>query len=193
MKRFKKGLIILFITFYSVFFTTSISIAKTEVIPDEAVRLRILANSDSKKDQEMKRKIRDEVNAQILTWVHDLTSFEEAKKVIQKNMPEVEKTVADILKEEKKSVSYKVEFKKSKFPTKAYGNIIYPAGTYETVLITLGEGEGANWWCVLFPPLCFLDFSTGQIKEDLFEEEAPVEVKFAIVEWVKQGLKKLTT
>ncbi|PGF24136.1 stage II sporulation protein R [Bacillus thuringiensis] len=132
------------------------------VIPKEAVRLRILANSDSDKDQALKRKVRDEVKAQIDGWVADLTSFEEARKVIQNHIPEIEKTVENTLKREGSKESFQVKFSKNvKFPTKVYGNFIYPAGEYEAVLITIGEGEGANWWCVLFPPMCFLDFSSG--------------------------------
>jgi stage II sporulation protein R len=131
-------------------------------IPDEAIRLRILANSDSAKDQELKRKVRDAVNKEINKWVADLTSFAEAKAVIQSHIDDIEQIVATVLKEENSRQTYKVEFGKVNFPTKLYGNYIYPAGQYEAILITLGEGEGANWWCVLFPPLCFLDFSNGE-------------------------------
>ena len=149
------------------------------VIPKEAVRLRILANSDSDKDQALKRKVRDEVKAQIDGWVADLTSFEEARKVIQSHVPEIEKTVANTLKKEGSKDSFQVKFSKNvKFPTKVYGNFIYPAGEYEAVLITIGEGEGANWWCVLFPPMCFLDFSSGTAvrkEEHVVKAESPEE------------------
>ncbi|MGG0300326.1 stage II sporulation protein R [Bacillus albus] len=149
------------------------------VIPKEAVRLRILANSDSDKDQALKRKVRDEVKAQIDGWVADLTSFEEARKVIQSHIPEIEKTVANTLKKEGSKDSFQVKFSKNvKFPTKVYGNFIYPAGEYEAVLITIGEGEGANWWCVLFPPMCFLDFSSGTAvrkEEHVVKAESPKE------------------
>ncbi|HDR7771096.1 stage II sporulation protein R [Bacillus cereus group sp. Bc222] len=149
------------------------------VIPKEAVRLRILANSDSDKDQALKRKVRDEVKAQIDGWVADLTSFEEARKVIQSHIPEIEKTVANTLKKEGSKDSFQVNFSKNvKFPTKVYGNFIYPAGEYEAVLITIGEGEGANWWCVLFPPMCFLDFSSGTAvrkEEHVVKAESPEE------------------
>ncbi|KAB2459026.1 stage II sporulation protein R [Bacillus sp. CH126_4D] len=149
------------------------------VIPKEAVRLRILANSDSDKDQALKRKVRDEVKAQIDGWVADLTSFEEARKVIQSHIPEIEKTVANTLKQEGSKDSFQVKFSKNvKFPTKVYGNFIYPAGEYEAVLITIGEGEGANWWCVLFPPMCFLDFSSGTAvrkEEHVVKAESPEE------------------
>ncbi|MFL1666101.1 stage II sporulation protein R [Bacillus cereus] len=149
------------------------------VIPKEAVRLRILANSDSDKDQALKRKVRDEVKAQIDGWVADLTSFEEARKVIQSHIPEIEKTVENTLKREGSKDSFQVKFSKNvKFPTKVYGNFIYPAGEYEAVLITIGEGEGANWWCVLFPPMCFLDFSSGTAvrkEEHVVKAESPEE------------------
>jgi len=132
------------------------------VIPKKAVRLRILANSDSSEDQALKRKVRDEVNAQINTWVKDLTTFEEGQKVIKSHIPDLQKTVARVIKEEGSNQPFTITYsKKVKFPTKLYGSFLYPAGDYEAVLIKLGAGQGANWWCVLFPPLCFLDFSNG--------------------------------
>ncbi|MED2942037.1 stage II sporulation protein R [Bacillus swezeyi] len=173
------------------------------VIPDEAIRLRILANSDSESDQNLKRKIRDEVNQEITKWVEDLTSMKEARQVIRSKLPEIKKIAKDAMKRENASQSVDVNFDKVSFPTKLYGNMVYPAGEYEAVLITLGEGEGANWWCVLFPPLCFLDFSNGEAvkspDEDQAEEEKTTEtdalalsgeekeedkeVKFFLVEW----------
>lgn len=148
------------------------------VIPDEAIRLRILANSDSKKDQHVKRLIRDEVNAQITTWVQELTSVEDARDVIKSNLPTLEAIAKKVMKEQGMDQIIHVDFGKVSFPTKLYGQLLYPAGEYEAVLITLGEGEGANWWCVLFPPMCFLDFSNGEaIESPMPEEEQPVEKK----------------
>ncbi|MDP7978283.1 stage II sporulation protein R [Bacillus sp. WLY-B-L8] len=171
------------------------------LIPKEAIRLRILANSDSKEDQELKRKVRDEVKAQIDGWVAELKSFEDARRVIQSRIPELEQTVAKTLKREGSKETFTVQFNKHiKFPTKVYGNFIYPAGEYEAVLVTIGKGEGANWWCVLFPPMCFLDFSSGTavkreenvvqaetIDEDDIEEN--YEQKEIVKEEVKQFLK----
>lgn len=178
------------------------------VIPEEAIRLRILANSDSDEDQALKRKIRDEVNKEITVWVEKLTSIEAARELIQSRLPEIEKIVQSVLVKENKEQEFSVDFDNVSFPTKMYGSYIYPAGDYEAILITLGEGKGANWWCVLFPPLCFLDFSNGQavqaaeIEEedksaeaektseelsalivDEEEEKEEVEVKFFLVEW----------
>ncbi|WP_053218123.1 stage II sporulation protein R [Virgibacillus senegalensis] len=166
-----------------------------QVIPDEAIRLRILANSDSDKDQDLKHLIRDRVNADITEWVGDIADIGEARKVIQNKLPEIESTVQQVLEEEGAEQTYQVEYgKKVKFPDKVYGSYIYPAGEYEAILITLGAGKGANWWCVLFPPLCFLDFSNGSTvaeeqepEEDVDEteqkEEKEVKVKFFLLEW----------
>ncbi|MCM3617996.1 stage II sporulation protein R [Sutcliffiella horikoshii] len=141
------------------------------VIPDEAIRLRILANSDSEQDQELKRKIRDRVNEEITVWVEGLTSIENAREVITGNMDEIEQIVEEVMAEEGLVQTYNVDFGRVDFPTKMYGKFIYPAGDYEAILITLGKGTGANWWCVLFPPLCFLDFSNGEATATPFEEE----------------------
>ncbi|MGE7761901.1 stage II sporulation protein R [Peribacillus sp. NPDC097895] len=134
---------------------------ETMVIPDEAIRLRILANSDTEEDQAVKRLIRDKVNQDITKWVAELTSLEDARDVITSHIPDIQATAEAVVKENGLEQSVKVDFGQAEFPTKLYGQYLYPAGEYEAVIITLGEGEGANWWCVLFPPLCFLDFSNG--------------------------------
>ncbi|MEG7283030.1 stage II sporulation protein R [Bacillus sp. 0909A] len=182
------------------------------VIPDEAIRLRILANSDRDEDQELKRHIRDAVNKEITTWVKDITSIEEARRLIRSKLPEIKEIAKETMEKEGASQSISVDFDKISFPTKLYGSMVYPAGEYEAILITLGNGEGANWWCVLFPPLCFLDFSNGEAvkeqedkeaskkqtekaledltakaekaeKEEEKEKEDDTEVKFFVVEW----------
>lgn len=142
------------------------------VIPNEAIRLRILANSDQEADQAVKRLIRDEVNRDITKWVANLTSIDEARKVITSHLDEIQATAEKVMKKEGVHESVKVNFGQAEFPTKLYGQYLYPAGKYEAVIITLGEGAGANWWCVLFPPLCFLDFSNGTaVSKSPFEEE----------------------
>lgn len=168
-----------------------------KVIPDEAIRLRILANSDKQDDQALKRKVRDEVNAAITEWVEDLTDINDARKLIEAKIPEIHDIAASVLEAENEQQALDVEYgKKVTFPAKLYGSYLYPPGEYEAVLITLGDGQGANWWCVLFPPLCFLDFSNGtsvaeaevgQSDEDPDEEpedeKEEAEVKFFLFEW----------
>lgn len=142
------------------------------IIPNEAIRLRILANSDHEKDQAVKRQVRDAINAEITKWVSDLTSLDDARSLIQSKLPEIQEIAEQILNENKVKQTVKAEYgEKVDFPTKLYGEFLYPAGEYEAILVTLGEGQGANWWCVLFPPLCFLDFSNGVAVSEGFEEE----------------------
>lgn len=139
------------------------------MIPNEAIRLRILANSDSDKDQAIKRLVRDEINKEITKWVEDLTSLDDARNIIKSKLPEIQAIAEEIVAAEGSNQSVKTEFDKVQFPTKLYGQFLYPAGEYEAILITLGEGEGANWWCVLYPPLCFLDFSNGEATSEGFD------------------------
>ncbi|PLS18351.1 stage II sporulation protein R [Bacillus sp. M6-12] len=154
------------------------SAEETLVIPKEAIRLRILANSDKQKDQDIKRLIRDEVNADISEWVKDLTSLDDARNVIESHLPDIQKTAEQVVHENGVSQTVKVDFGRASFPTKLYGQYLYPAGEYEAIVITLGEGEGANWWCVLFPPLCFLDFSNGTaVSQSPMNDEQPVSEK----------------
>lgn len=165
-------LILISLAVMFLFFETQTKVANATMnasvkIPEESIRLRILANSNTAADQKLKRDIRDEVNAQITTWVDELSTLSEAREIIRKQLPAIEEIVQNKLNETGIEKTFSVELNKVAFPTKMYGDYIYPAGQYEAVLITLGEGEGKNWWCVLFPPLCFLDFENGDaVKEN---------------------------
>lgn len=142
---------------------TDAAVAAT-TIPEQSIRLRILANSDAAGDQLVKREIRDAVVAQMNEWVTELEnpqSLEEARGVIRQHLSEIEDRVGQELANRGLTYSYQVELGVVPFPTKLYGGTVYPAGDYEAVRITLGKGEGQNWWCVLFPPLCFIDAGTG--------------------------------
>lgn len=200
-------LLLSFATIFSLYIPNNEAVpTEKTVIPNEAIRLRILANSDLPKDQRIKQKVRDAVNGEITKWVEDLTSLEEAKQLLQGKLPEIQTIAENVLKKEHVDQSIQVEFSKVSFPTKLYGEFLYPAGEYEAVLITIGKGKGANWWCVLFPPLCFLDFSNGvavsensdeekEINKSQHDEKKPVftkedeeegEIKFFVVEIFKK-------
>ncbi|MBY6037363.1 stage II sporulation protein R [Fictibacillus nanhaiensis] len=165
-------LILISLAVMFLFFETQTKVANATMnasvkIPEESIRLRILADSNSEADQKLKREIRDKVNAQITTWVDEFTTLTEAREIIRGELPAIERIVENELKEAGIEKTFSVELSKVAFPTKMYGEFIYPAGQYEALLITLGEGEGKNWWCVLFPPLCFLDFENGDaVKEN---------------------------
>lgn len=163
------SLIILIMSWESQSFSTVA--AGQAVIPEEAIRLRILANSDSPKDQWLKREIRNKVNEEITTWVEELDDIENARDVITRQLDKIEAIVETELKQAGVTDTFTVEFDDVQFPTKLYGNYVYPAGMYEAVLITIGEGRGENWWCVLFPPLCFVDFTNGDAIDTEVESE----------------------
>lgn len=136
----------------------------TSNIPQDSIRLRILANSDRVSDQSVKRRVRDAVVEQMNSWVAQLDnpqSMDQARDVIQNNLASIEKIVEQTLRSSGKDYEYKVELGVVPFPTKLYGGKVYPAGDYEALRISLGEGKGKNWWCVLFPPLCFVDAGSG--------------------------------
>jgi stage II sporulation protein R len=137
-------------------------VTDTSVIPEEAMRLRILANSDTAQDQWLKREIRDEVVQEITNWVIDLKDIDQAREKVQLSLDDIDKLVKEVIKSRGYTYSAEVEYGEITFPSKLYGNKLYPAGQYEGLLITIGAGQGANWWCVLFPPLCFVDFGTGE-------------------------------
>jgi stage II sporulation protein R len=186
-------------------------------IPEESIRLRILANSNSDVDQNIKRMIRDEVNLNITEWVGDLASIDTARTIIQNHLDDIRKTVEANLEKYNIDETFSVEFGMVSFPTKIYGEYVYPAGEYEAVLITLGEGVGNNWWCVLFPPLCFLDFENGDAVQKNESKETTqkqvtqevavskigdqakvassenIEVKFFLVEWATKLIDTITS
>jgi len=166
-----------------------------DVIPSDAIRLRILANSNTQEDQQIKLEVKDAVNIRITELVSTLTSKEEARSTIINHLGELETIATEIVRKYNND-TVTINFTDVEFPTKLYGTFLYPAGIYEAVLITIGEGEGENWWCVLFPPLCFVDFSKGATISEGFEDEEGevvvvddtqvVETKFFLIEWFKK-------
>ncbi|WZY00146.1 stage II sporulation protein R [Bacillus sp. FSL W7-1360] len=148
-----------------------------EVSAEEAIRLRILADSDSIADQAVKREIRDEVNVEVTKWVDDLTDMKEAEAIMESRLDEIEEIVAAVLARRDLEQTYTVSLEETQFPTKLYGNMVYPAGIYKALLITLGEGQGENWWCVLFPPLCFVDMEHGEAVEQAEDTEETEELQ----------------
>jgi len=137
-----------------------------EMIPDEAIRLRILANSNHASDQNLKLIVRDNVSLYVSELVKEMKNIDDARQVIAEHVDEIEEIVEDTLQTQGKSDSSTVSFRKNvPFPEKNYDNYLYPEGLYEAILITIGDGKGDNWWCVLFPPLCFVEFSTEEIND----------------------------
>ncbi|MBR1969329.1 MAG: stage II sporulation protein R [Clostridia bacterium] len=157
------------------------------------VRLHVIANSDSKEDQELKLKVRDALLKQ--------TSSDFTKKAeVSDNLDIYKKIAEETIHNSGFNYSVRVEYGNFSFPTKHYENLSLPAGNYDAVRVVIGNGMGKNWWCVLFPPLCFVDGTTDKTNASLKMKELlsksnydlitsqnengkiPVEIKFKIVE-----------
>ncbi|WP_134683408.1 stage II sporulation protein R [Brevibacillus migulae] len=143
-------------------------------IPQQSIRLRIIANSDSIQDQWLKREVRDEIVKQMNTWVTSIERYEDAVGLVEKKLPELEALVEKTIRDRGFSYTAQVDFGQVPFPTKQYGSYIYPAGNYQALRVRIGEAKGQNWWCVLFPPLCFIDMSNGDaVQARERKEETP--------------------
>lgn len=147
----KKIIVLLFFVTVLIYLTTGNT--SGTLIPSDAIRFRIIANSNSLEDQELKMKIREEIEPVFAQIMDSSNSKEETKKLIDQNMSKIEEII------EQYNVEYTINYGNNYFPEKEYKGIIYPEGNYESLVITLGSGLGNNWWCVLFPPLCLLEAS----------------------------------
>ena len=166
----KTFVLIIFIFVFYVFISDVL--AKNITIPNDAIRIRIIPNSNSSFDQDIKLKVKDKLEITMYDLLKDAESSEEAKEIIQNNLELVDKDVKKILSDENYDKGYTINFGKNYFPEKEYKGVKYEEGYYESLLITLGKGEGDNWWCVLFPPLCLIEG----------EEDTGVEYKSIVME-----------
>lgn len=165
---------------------------------DKIIRFHIRANSDKESDQALKLKIRDEILETMGDKFKDTKTIEESRIVIQKNMEKIRDIALEVIKGEGLDYDVKVSLGIDDFPIRRYGNMIFPQGEYETLLVTIGEGRGQNWWCVMFPPLCFVDITHSvaydvddeNLGEFIADENEPPKLKSKIAEWVKDIGKK---
>lgn len=124
-------------------------------IPEDAIRIRILAHSDSPQDQWIKKKVRDAITAEVAGWNLAHADADEARALIADRLPALQQLAAQTLDRYGFGYGAEAQLTFAAFPAKVFAGTVYPAGDYEALLITLGAGRGENWWCVLFPPLCF--------------------------------------
>ncbi len=152
----KKSIIVLLLIFSSYYFISSY-IEDNVDIPEEAIRIRILANSNSDYDQRIKNAVKNNIQGYMYNLLKNTGNIKEAEDVINKNLDNIDKKVDDTLHALDYHFPYTVNFGLNYFPEKNYKGVNYASGYYESLLITLGEGKGDNWWCVLFPPLCLIE------------------------------------
>lgn len=171
-------------------------------LSDDIFRLHILANSDSEEDQALKLKVRDSILEYMETLTDDISDKQAVIELSKQHTQDFKQIAENVIKENGYDYSVNIEIGNFYFPTKYYGNISLPAGNYDALKIEIGNAKGQNWWCSLFPPLCFVSVSSGVIDEDgqkyleenLSEEElaiisdssSEVEFKFKIIELINK-------
>ncbi|OKZ61035.1 MAG: stage II sporulation protein R [Clostridium sp. CAG:354_28_25] len=151
---------------YIVLLSFNYSQAISYNLSDSVFRLHIIANSDSSADQELKLKVRDK----IIEYMNTLTSSSSDKKdvisMVNNHLDSFKEIALNTIKENGYNYDVNIEIGNFHFPTKSYGDISFPAGNYDALKIEIGDAIGQNWWCVLFPPLCFVNSSTGVVPDD---------------------------
>ncbi len=152
-------------------------------IASSVFRLHVIANSDSKEDQDLKYKVRDNLLKYMNKICKDCTSKEEAISLVEKNKDIFKQIALDTIRNEGFSYDVNINIGNFEFPTKNYGDISLPAGLYDALRVEIGEAKGQNWWCVMFPPLCFVDISSGVVPEESKEvlQDNLTEEEFALI------------
>ena len=132
-------------------------VAKNDIIPEEAIRIRVIANSNSDYDQSIKIKVKEQVEKDMYNLLKDKKNLEEVRNTIKGNLEQEKRNISTILKQEEYELPFEINYGYNYFPEKEFKGIKYKEGYYESLVVTLGEGLGDNWWCVLFPPLCMIE------------------------------------
>lgn len=151
----------------------------TDSLAREVIRFHVVANSDTTEDQLLKQQVRDEIIEYMRPFIQECESIDETREVIAKSLPEIQMVAERTVWSYGKDYAVYVVLDRANFPTKAYGDVVLPAGEYEACRVVIGEGKGENWWCVMYPPLCYVDAASGvvplegkeQLKEELNEEQ----------------------
>lgn len=214
-RKFRLGIVVmltglsLIITGFALNQTATVRTATAPAaVMENLIRLHVVANSDSEADQELKRAVRDAILAEVTPLFVGLENGNQAREAIAIALPRIEAAAAAAVRQWGKGYAVRAQVGRFAFPGKAYGRLFLPAGEYNALKVMIGEAAGANWWCVLFPPLCFVDWSTGIVLEPTAEsggtetraisrrqavalleperlEKAPVRARSAVAAWVR--------
>lgn len=172
----------------------AVSLQNRDQLADKVVRLHILANSDSEEDQALKLRVRDRVLERATELLEQTGDRREAADVLQSHLPELERIAAEEISDCGYEYDVTAEVANTMFPTKEYDGFTLPAGEYLALRIIIGEGNGHNWWCVVFPPLCTTaaaDVPASALAAGFDEEEVALVteenegyvLKFKAMEW----------
>lgn len=175
-------------------------------ISENVFRLHVVANSNSKEDQDLKYLVRDKIISYMNSIIGNSSSKQEFINIASSNINNIKKIASETIKENGFNYDVSVEISKTDFPTKVYGDISLPTGNYDALNVKIGNSSGQNWWCVMFPPLCFVDVSSGivpdsskeQLKSNLSDEEyllisknaessENIKIKFKLIEFLNSN------
>ena len=164
--KVKAGIILLFLLIFYIFICAfSYVQAVSYDISNSVFRLHVLANSDSKEDQDLKYLVRDSLLDYMNNLCKGITSKKDAIALVNEHKQEFEKIALDVIYENGYDYMVKINIGNFNFPTKTYGDISLPAGMYDALRVEIGNANGKNWWCVMFPSLCFIDISSGVVDD----------------------------
>lgn len=166
-----------------------------KTISDKVLRLHVLAASDSEEDQQLKLRVRDSVLTSAQAILAGETQKDTAQRKLANNLDTLRAAAEEEIKKNGYSYPVTVELGKTDFPTRTYDNVTLPAGQYNAVRVIIGSGEGKNWWCVMFPPLCLpaakkqtgLSDVLNPVELELTQSDPKYEVRF----WIVEKLEKL--
>ncbi len=139
--------------FAEIFLSSGIKMQQN--ISEKIIRFHVIANSDSREDQELKLAVRDAVGVQMRRKLEGVSDLEESREIVRDNISSIEKTASEVIAAQGHDYPVNASLTVCQFPEKSYGSFTFPAGNYEALELTIGEGKGHNWWCVMYPNLCF--------------------------------------
>lgn len=171
-----RKLILMILTIVTIYVVYNNVKAEEIVIPNTAIRLRVIPNSNNLLDQEMKAKVKEYLEANLYKNFANVNDIDEARIMINNNIPKIEEDITSIFNENNYDMNFKVKYGNNYFPEKEYKGITYIEGYYESLVVEIGEAKGDNFWCVLFPSLCLLET----------EETTEVEYKLGVLELINK-------
>ncbi|WP_315116645.1 stage II sporulation protein R [uncultured Clostridium sp.] len=193
------AIITIFFLGFSIYNVSNSWTRTDEDIYSKVIRFHVIANSDLPEDQNLKLKVRDEVLDYIYPKLKESKDINQSRNILKDNSENVKKLSQKVVYDNGYKYNVDVKLLVDNFPIKSYGNITLPQGQYEAYKIIIGDGKGQNWWCVMFPPLCFIDITKGEvdvketdeIMKEILDENASnkIELKFKGLEIIKKIIK----
>ena len=167
MKKINKlFFVVFFFIIYILISISSYSNAVSNNLSDSVLRLHVIANSNSDEDQALKYAVRDELIEYMNSICLNISTKEEAVNLVTQNLDSFQKIAEDVIKQNGFNYNVNLEVGNFDFPSKKYGDISLPAGFYDALKVKIGNASGKNWWCVMFPSLCFVDVTNGIVPEE---------------------------